>query len=90
MWKKNDVLIKMITVPSTITLRKPYLFRPSMIELPLVIKVSHLDLVHTLGRNINNEVDEINLIFISDLDDMTFSQYMNQPKSMLRRRLKKI
>ena len=34
-----------------------------------------------------NEVDEIVIIFISVLNDMTISHYMNQPKSMLRRKL---
>ena len=31
--------------------------------------------------------DEINIIFISNLKDMTFIHYMQQPKSMLTRRL---
>ena len=33
MWKKNNVLINKISVPSTITFQKPHLFKPSMIEL---------------------------------------------------------
>ena len=87
MWKKNDVLINKISVPSTITLEKPHLFKSSMIEMPIVVKVSPLDFLDTFDRNINNEVDEIIIIIISDLKDITFSHYMAQPKSMLCRKL---
>ena len=87
MWTKNDVLINMISVPSSITLEKAHLFKLSMIEIPIVIGVSPYDSLVTFDRNINNEVDEINLIFTSDLKNMTFSHYMAQPKSILCRRL---
>ena len=36
---------------------------------------------------IDNFADEINIIFISDFKDITFYHYMNQPKSMLSRKL---
>ena len=39
MWKKNDVLINWISGPITITLEKPYLFMPSMIESAIVIRM---------------------------------------------------
>ena len=87
MWKKNDILINKISVPSTITLEKPHLFKPCMVQLPIVIRVSSLDFLDIFDRNINNGVDEINKIFISDLKDITFFHYMDQPKSMLCRRL---
>ena len=86
MWRKNDVLINKISVPSTITLEKPHLFKPCMIELPVVIEESPLDFLDTFDRNIDNEVDGINVIFISDLDDFTFSHYMTQSKSMIQRK----
>ena len=38
----------------------------------------------------NDEIDEINIIFISDLKDMSFSHNTAQPKSMLRRQLVRI
>ena len=60
-----------------------------MIELPIVIRVSPLDFLDSFDRNINNQVDEINLIFISDLDDITFSHSLTQPKSMIKRKLMK-
>ena len=83
MCKKSDVLINKISVPSTITLEKPHLFKLSMIEVPIVIRVSPLDFLDTFDRNIKNEVDEIVIIFISDLKDVTFTRYMTQPRSML-------
>ena len=89
MWKKNNVLLNKISVPSTITLAKPHLFKSKMIELPKVVRVTHPDFPDTFDRNINNEVDEMNIMFISDLEDITFIHYMDQPKSMLRRKLEK-
>ena len=62
MWKKNDVLINKVSISSTITLEKPYLFKPNMIELPIVVRVSPLDFLNTVVGKINNEVDEINII----------------------------
>ena len=59
MCKKSDVLINKISVPSTITLEKPHLFKLSMIEVPIVIRVSPREFLDTFDRNIKNEVDEI-------------------------------
>ena len=73
MWKKTDVLISKISIPSTITLEKPHLFKPNMIELPIVVRVSTLDFLDTVvGSCKKDEVDEIVIIFISDLKYMTF------------------
>ena len=58
-----------------------------MIELPIVLRVSPIDFPDTFDRKINNEVDEINMIFMSDLKDIEFFYYMNQPRSMLCRKL---
>ena len=87
MWKKVDVIINKISVPSTITLEKPYLFQPSMIELPIVVRVSRFDFPDTFGRHINKNVDEINIILTINLNDMTFSLYMAQPISILCRKI---
>ena len=87
MWKKNDVPINKISVPSTITLEKIHFFKSGMIELPIVVGVSPLKFLDTFDRNINNEVDEINVIFISDRKVITFFHYMDQSKSMLCRKL---
>ena len=87
MWKKNDVLINKISVPSTSTLEKPYFFKSSMIELPKVVRVSCLDFLDTFAKSKNNEVDEINIIFLSDLKDISFFHYTAQPKSLLCRKI---
>ena len=89
MWKKNDVLINNVFVPSTITIEKPHLSKSSIIGLPIVVRVLPLDFLDTFDRNISNEVDEIKTISISDLTDITFFHYMDQPKSMLCRKLVK-
>ena len=89
LWKKNDITITKISIPSIITLQKPHLFKASMIELLTVIRVPPLDFVDTFDRNINNEFDEINVISLSDLGDITFSHYMTRPKSLIQRKLEK-
>ena len=58
-----------------------------MIESPIVIRVSPLDSLDTIDRNIKDENDGIVVTFISDLKDMTFSHYIAQIKSMLCRKL---
>ena len=91
MWKKNDVLINKISVPSKITIQKPHLFKPTLIEVPIVERVPPFDFPDTFDRNcINDEVVGINIIFISYLEDIKFSHYMTQPKSMLCRKLGRI
>ena len=91
MWRKNEMGVNKLSVSSTITVQKPYLFGPSMFELPLVVRVSPLDFPDTFDRScIKDELDERNIIFTSDLKDVTFSQYMAQPNSMLCRKLVRI
>ena len=91
MWKKNDMLINKISIPSAITLEKQHLFSSSTFELPIVLKVPANDSLDQFDKEcILDEVDEINIIFVSDLEDVSFNQYMIQPKTMLCRRLIKI
>ena len=87
MWKQNDVLVNKISIPSLITLYKPHLSKPCRIELPLAITVSPIDFLKTFDKNINNEADEIKIMFISDLKDTTFFHSMEQTKPMLCRKL---
>ena len=84
---KIDVLINKISVSSTNTQEKPHLFKSSIIELPIVVRISPLNFLNTFDRNINNEVDQINKIFISNLEDITLFNYMHQPKSLLCKKL---
>ena len=76
--EKNDIVINKISVPRKITIDKPHLFQPSMIELPIVIRVSPIDFLDTLDKNTTEKVDEIDIIILSDLDDITFSHYMTK------------
>ena len=83
------VLINKISVPNTITLQEPCLFKPSMIDLPIVVRVSPIVFLDTFARK-RNEVDEIKIILTSKLKGMTFSHYMAEPKSTLCRKLVRI
>ena len=60
-----------------------------MVELPIVIKVSPVDFLHTVDKDITGEVDEIDKIFTSNVKDMTFAHYKAQTRSMLCRKLER-
>ena len=62
MRKKNDVPINKISIPSTSTIEKQHLFKPSMIELPKVKRVSPFDFLDTCDGNIKDGIDEIVII----------------------------
>ena len=84
------MLINKISVPCIITHHKPHLFKPSIIELIEIERVQPIDFLDTFNRNcINYEVDEINIIFISDLKNLTFFHCMSQPKRLFCRKLVK-
>ena len=82
----NGLVVNEFSVPSTIILEKPHLFISNMIELSILVRVSCLDFLDTIVKNKDNEVDEINIRFISDLEDISFFHYIAQPKSMLCRK----
>ena len=51
-----------------------------MIELPNMLKTSTYDYLDQFNKEcVNDEVDEIDKMFIYDLKDIIFFQYMNQP-----------
>ena len=55
----NGVVINRISVPSTTTLRKPHLFQPSMIELPIMLKVPAYDFLDQFDKKyMFDKVDE--------------------------------
>ena len=91
MWKKNDVLINKMSIPVTVTLRQTHLFKPSMVELPIYVRRPSLDdFLDTFDTNCTNDgVVEINIVFISDHKNITLSPYMDQPRSMLCRKLER-
>ena len=51
---------------------------------------SCVDYLYSFCNFDNDFCDEINILFISDLKDITFFHYMEQPKSMLCRKPKRI
>ena len=48
-----------------------------MIELPIAIKVSPLEFLDTVDKNKTEWVDEIDITFTSDLQNMTFCTLYN-------------
>ena len=82
------MIINKISVPSVIKIRKPHLFEPNIIELPIMLKIPACDYLDQFSKeSVNDKVDEIDIIFISDLNDITFFHYIIQPKSMPCRKL---
>ena len=69
-------------------MRRTHLFELSLVELPIMLKIPACDYLDQFNKEcVNDEIDEIDIIFISDLDDNTFFHYMEQPKLMLCRKL---
>ena len=84
MWVKIVLIVNKKSRLRLITFWKAHLFEPSMIELPIMLKVPGYDFLDQFNKEcVMDEVGESNIKFISDLKDMTFSHYMTQPKSML-------
>ena len=82
------MILNKISDPSVIKIRKPHLFEPNMIQLPIMLKILAYDCLDQFSKEcVNDEVDEIDIIFLSNLNDITFFHYMNQPKSMFCRKL---
>ena len=90
-WKKNDMIIKKIPIPCTITLQKTHMFKPHMFEIPIYIKVSEREFLNIVDRNCVYNIisDEKDIIFISELKEMTLQHYMKKPRSMLCRKLER-
>ena len=88
-WKTNDVIINKISVPCTITYIQTHIFKPIMEEIPFHVKLSLNEFQNMIDRGCkyNITTDEINIIFISKLEDITISHYVEQPRSMLCRKL---
>ena len=83
------MILNTISIPCTITLRRTHMFKPDMFEIPIYIAVSKREFLDIVGRNCayNKISDEIDIIFISKLKEMTLQHYMKQPRSILCRKL---
>ena len=90
-WKKNDMIKNKISIPRTITLQRTHMFKPDMFEIPIYVKVSEREFLNIVDRNCAYKTisDEIDIIFISELKEMTLQHYVNQPRSMLCRKLER-
>ena len=90
-WKKINMIINKITVPCTNTYQKTHPFRPFMFEIPIYVEVSSHEFLDIVNSNCvyNIITDEINIIFISNLKEMTLQHYIEQPRSMLCRKLER-
>ena len=62
-----------------------------MFEIPIYVKVSECEFLNIVDRNCASNIisDEIDIIFISKFKEMTLPHYMNQPRSMLCRKLER-
>ena len=82
MWMNNVLVVKKISVPSIIT------HHQKMMRLTVTRKKTACDYFNKYNQDfVIGKFDEIDITFISDLKDKTFSHYMAQPKSMLCRKL---
>ena len=90
-WKKNDKIIKKISIQRTITLRRTHLLKPDVFETPIYVKVSEREFLDIVDRNCAYNIisDEIDIIFISKPKEITLQHYMEQPRSMLCRKLER-
>ena len=67
--KKNDMNINKMSIPRTITLQRPHMFKPDMFEIPIYVKVSEREFLDIVDRNCayNIRSKEIDIIFRSKL-----------------------
>ena len=78
----NGFVVNKTSVPSRIT------YHQIMMRLTITRKQTACDYLNKYNQGcMIDEVDEIVILFISDLKNMTFSHYIAQPKSILCRKL---
>ena len=67
------------------------MFKPDVFEIPIYVKVSEREFLDKVDRHraYNIISDEIGIIFISKLKEVTLQHFMKQPRSMLCRKLER-
>ena len=76
-----------IKLPSNLVVERRY--RNAVEDVGLLFRIeSCVEYLNSLNLD-QYFCDEINIIFISELEDITFLRFMQQPKSMLSRKLVK-
>ena len=85
------MIINKISVPRTITLQRTDMIKPDMFDIPIYVEVSKCDFQDIVDINCayNKISDEIDIISISILKEITLQHYMEQPRSMLCRKLER-
>ena len=83
--KMNGEVTDEIKLPFSLVMKKKYTAFGKMLDCECGIRPCFEYLDDYFFND--NLYDEINNIFISDFKDLTFYHYMNQPKSMLSRKL---
>ena len=69
-------------------MRRTYSSELTVVELPIMLKIPAYDYLDQYNKEcVIDKIDEIDIIFISDVDDITLFHYMEQPNSMLCRKL---
>ena len=90
-WKKDNQIKVKISIPNTICVNIEYKYinpKNNRFSRSTISCVDYLDKFHHCGAlEIHLPFDELNIIITSDIKDMTFYHYMEQPKSMLCRKL---
>ena len=83
------MIINKISILRTITLQRTHMFKPDMFEIPIYVEVSEREFLDIFDRNCAYNIlsDEIDIIFLSKLKEITLQHYMKQPRSMLCRKL---
>ena len=84
------IIIK-ISLPCTVTFLRTQVFKPIIEEIPKYVEVSSHEFLDVVDMNCiyNIIFDEINVIYLSKLTEMTLSHYMEQPRSMPCRKLER-
>ena len=85
------MIINKISIPRTIRLRRTHMFQPDVFEIPIYVKVSEREFLDKVDRNCAYKIksDEIGIIFISKLKEITLQHHMEQARSMLCRKLER-
>ena len=82
LWKKNDMIKNKISIARTITSQGTHMLKPDMFEIPIYVKVSEREFQDIVDRNCVHNIisDEIDIILISELTEMTLQHHMKQPR----------
>ena len=84
--KLNDEKVDEVKVPNSLIREKRYKTSHDVVGMPLIFIGPCVDYLDSFYFD-NEFFDERNIIFISDLKDITFFHYMEQPRSVLVRKI---